>query len=64
MTHDYTYPPLPAGPVVVTLDGEPMTDVLDNADDAFVWLIRHQGQSVSYALRYGGYKIVAAQATS
>jgi hypothetical protein len=24
-------------------------------DEVFVWIQRHQGQSVSYALKYGGY---------
>jgi hypothetical protein len=25
--------------------------------NAFGWLLRNQGQSVDYALRYGGYKV-------
>lgn len=28
------------------------------ANLAFEWLLHHQGQSVDYALRYGGYEIV------
>lgn len=39
-------------------DGEPVSPVLDSENAAFGWLLRHQGQSVDYATRYGGYAIV------
>jgi len=29
----------------------------DDANAAFTWLLRHQGQSVFYATTYGGYAI-------
>lgn len=41
-------------------DGKPVSPTLESENDAFVWLLRHQGQSVDYATRYGGYAIVAA----
>jgi hypothetical protein len=47
------------GPVQVLRDGEVLA-TLPSVDDAFVWILRHQGQSVAYALRWGGYRVVAA----
>lgn len=44
--------------VHVTRDGVPVSPVLDSENAAFVWLLRHQGQSVDYATLHGGYKIV------
>jgi hypothetical protein len=44
--------------VVVTRDGGRVSPTLPNENEAFVWLLRHQGQSVDYATRYGGYAIV------
>lgn len=51
----------PAEGWVVTHDGETLKTfgVGDaGANAAFQWLLRHQGQSVSYAIKYGGYDIV------
>lgn len=45
------------GPCVVTRDGKEVSPVLDNGDAAWTWILRHQGQSVEYALRYGGYSV-------
>ena len=39
-------------------DGQPVSPLLADRDAAFVWLLKHQGQSVDYATRYGGYAIV------
>ena len=44
-------------PVTITKDGEKVAEVEDS-NAAFEWLLKHQGQSTHYALRYGGYKIV------
>lgn len=41
-------------PTLVTRDGETIA-VRPNANDAFAWLLRHQGQSVDYATTYAGY---------
>lgn len=40
-------------------DGKLIKTFADQQDDikAFGWLLREQGQSVDYALRYGGYKV-------
>lgn len=52
------YAPLNSpGPCVVTKDGKEVSPVLDNGDAAFSWILRHQGQSVEYALRWGGYSV-------
>ncbi len=49
------YAPLEiAGPMVITRDGKDVSPVVEGSA-AFSWLLRHQGQSVEYALRYGGY---------
>lgn len=44
--------------VVVTRDGVRVSPVLADENEAFTWLLRYQGQSVSYATTYGGYAIV------
>jgi hypothetical protein len=49
------------GPVVVCRDGKRISKVMD-AGHAFGWLLNHQGQSVSYALMYGGYSVRSATA--
>jgi hypothetical protein len=48
------------GKVRVYKDGEPVTEVLKDGNAAFTWLLRHQGQSVDYALRHGGYSVRSA----
>lgn len=45
----------------VTRDGEIVSPILDNENKAFEWLLRHQGQSVSYATTHGGYAIVTVE---
>lgn len=42
--------------VIITHDGETVAEVEDG-NAAFRWLLRHQGQSVDYALRWGGYRV-------
>lgn len=42
--------------VKITHDGETVAEVSD-ANEAFTWLLQHQGQSVDYALKHGGYSI-------
>ncbi len=42
---------------VVTQDGSQVSPALASEDEAWAWLLRHQGQSTDYALRYGGYAI-------
>lgn len=42
--------------VIVKHDGEEVARVEDE-NAAFIWLLRHQGQSVDYALKYGGYTV-------
>ena len=42
--------------IEITRDGKVIA-VVATENDAFVWLLRRQGQSVSYATTYGGYKI-------
>lgn len=56
-----SYLPLPAGPVVVTLNGDPVTDILESADDALVWILHHRQEALEHALNGGGYAIVAAK---
>lgn len=41
--------------VVVTRDGQDVSPVLADENEAFSWLLRHQGQSVDWATRYEGY---------
>lgn len=48
--------------VKVTRDGKTVAEV-ETGSDAFIWLLRHQGQSVNYALRYGGYNVLDADGT-
>ena len=55
------YPPMPDGPVRVERDGVDVSGTLTDADAAFRWLHRHQGQSVSHALNYEGYRVVSAR---
>ena len=44
-------------PVRILRDGEQVATVED-ANAAFTWILRHQGQSVDYALKYGGYRVL------
>jgi hypothetical protein len=37
--------------------------VVANSNAAFEWLLRHQGQSVDYAVRWGGYRVLDAGGT-
>lgn len=39
-------------------DGTPVSPVLDSENEAFAWVLRHQGQSFHYATTYGGYEVV------
>lgn len=41
----------------VTRDGQDVSPTFATEDEAYAWLLRHQGQSVDYAMRYGGYGI-------
>ena len=41
-------------PVTIKQDGKVVATVKDS-NEAFTWILNHQGQSVDYALRYGGY---------
>jgi hypothetical protein len=43
-------------PVIVKQYGKQVAEVADD-NAAFEWLLKHQGQSVSYALRHGGYSV-------
>lgn len=40
----------------VTHYGKPVTGAMSE-NDCFVWLLKHQGQSVDYAIRHGSYSI-------
>jgi hypothetical protein len=42
---------------IVTCDGAQKFSG-SSYDDCFNWILRHQGQSVAYALTYGGYAII------
>lgn len=42
----------------VSQDGD-LLATLNTEDEAYQWLLKHQGQSTEYALRYGGYAITA-----
>ena len=57
----YTMPRV--GPMVVQRDGVDVSPVFAQQNDAFAWILRHQGQSVDYALQYGGYRVVPADWT-
>jgi hypothetical protein len=41
---------------VVTRDGKPLAS-LASEDDAHAWLLRYQGQSTDWAMKYEGYAI-------
>jgi hypothetical protein len=47
----------PQRPTLVTRDGEVLA-ALGTEDEAWMWLQRHQGQSVDWAVRYEGYRVV------
>ncbi len=42
--------------VIILQDGRQVAEVADS-NAAFAWLLRHQGQSVDYAIRWGGYRV-------
>ena len=42
--------------VLVKRDGKTVAEVEDS-NAAFVWLLRHQSQSVSWAIKYEGYTV-------
>jgi YD repeat-containing protein len=44
-------------PVTITRDGKKVAEVEDS-NAAFEWLLKHQGQSVHYALKHGGYCVL------
>jgi len=46
--------------VIIKRDGKPVAEVEDS-NAAFEWLLRHQGQSVDYAIRHGGYSVTDEQ---
>lgn len=46
-------------PVTITRDGKPLVTV-DGPNAAFRWLLRHQPQSVDWAIRYAGYAVNGA----
>jgi hypothetical protein len=46
--------------VIIKQDGKQVAEV-EHSNAAFEWLLRHQGQSVSYAMRYGGYTVTDEQ---
>ena len=52
----YSYATIPShGPYVVTRDGAVISPTFNEGlFEAIGWLHRHQGQSVDYAIRYGG----------
>jgi hypothetical protein len=54
-----SYATIPShGPYVVTRDGAVISPTFNEGlFEAIGWLHRHQGQSVDYAIRYGGYRI-------
>lgn len=47
--------------VIVVHDGRVLTRRL-TSNEAFAWILNHQGQSVAYALEHGGYKVMACPA--
>jgi hypothetical protein len=47
--------------VQVKRDGEPVSPVFAGQNDAFAWLLHHQGQSVSHAMTHEGYSIEPAE---
>jgi hypothetical protein len=36
-------------------DGEPVSEMLSSVNDCFAYTLKHHGQSVDYALKYGGF---------
>lgn len=42
--------------VIIKRDGKQVAEVADS-NAAFEWLLKHQGQSVDYAIRHGGYTV-------
>jgi len=40
----------------VSRDGKQVSPDFDNENLAFQWLMRHQGMSVDWAVRYEGYR--------
>lgn len=54
------YRPYLLRPVTFTVsrDGQ-LLATFNSEDEAFHWLLKHQGQSTDYAIRYGGYAITA-----
>lgn len=53
-----TYPGMTGeGPVVVYQYGKRVSEVLEDSNAAFVWLLKHQGQSVEWALQNGGFSV-------
>ena len=47
----------PQRPTLVTRDGVTLAQV-GTEGEAYAWLQRHQGQSVDWAIRYEGYRVV------
>lgn len=43
--------------VTITRDGKPVAEVADS-NAAFKWLLQHQGQSVDWAMKYEGYRVL------
>lgn len=43
---------------IVTRDGKAVSPVLDDADAASVWLLKHQPMSTDWAFQHEGYAIV------
>ena len=42
----------------VTRDGRQVSPMLDGENAAWTWILKHQGQSVDWAMKYEGYAIV------
>lgn len=49
--------PAPDRPHYVARDGVRVSPYLRTENDAFAWILRHQGMSVDWAMRYEGYAI-------
>lgn len=43
----------------VARDGKPVSEEFDTETKAYHWLLRHQPQSIDWAIRYEGYSIQA-----
>lgn len=63
-SHSYGALRVPAGPLRVTVGGKPVSPILPCADRAFAWIALRQGQSVAYALTFGGYGAVSIGAAA